>query len=153
VDVPRPLGRPGDRPANDDERACSGVSVGVESSAWPCLDGGSIDFAFAALAFAIRGPSVAEFPVGPRLVLPEKAASERLFVEMLDARLGRLLDAILTEGSASATPGPIDLRAGLAPLAPETGGYWLCLRVRMATGALGGSIEPDAADVMEDMLL
>lgn len=123
VEVPRPVGRPGDRTANDADRVCSGVMVGVERSACPCLEGGCIDFALAALAVARRAPSVAAFPVGPRLALPEKPASERLLVEMLDAKLGRLLCAGLVAISPSVTPGPIDLRAGLVPFVPETGGY------------------------------
>ena len=54
------------------------------------------------------------------------------------------------------TPGPMDFLGALTALAaalPETGGYWLCLRLRIASGALGGSIVPEAPDTDEDILL
>ena len=50
----------------------------------------------------------------------------------------------------------MDFRGALgafAPPLPDIGGYWLCLRFRIATGALGGSIAPDAVDAVEEMLL
>jgi hypothetical protein len=40
VDVPRPLGLPGDLVANKDDLVWSGVIVGVERRAAPCLAGG-----------------------------------------------------------------------------------------------------------------
>lgn len=58
--------------------------------------------------------------------------------------------------SESITPGPIDLRGALAAFAaplPEIGGYALCRRLRIARGALGGSMAPDAPDAVEETLL
>lgn len=55
----------------------------------------------------------------------------------------------------SITPGPIDFRGALGTFAvalPDTGGYWLCRRVREPRGALGGSIAPDAAEVVDEIL-
>ena len=40
-----------------------------------------------------------------------------------------------------------------APPLPDIGGYWLWRRFRIARGALGGSMAPDAADAVEEMLL
>lgn len=50
----------------------------------------------------------------------------------------------------------MDFRGALDALATELeeiGGYWLCRRVRMVSGALGGSIVPDAPEVVDDTLL
>jgi hypothetical protein len=74
----------------------------------------------------------------------------------VDARLGRRFCTGLVY-SESVTPGPIDRRGAFevtfaAPL-PDIGGYWFCRRFRIARGAVGGSIFPDAPDVVEDKLL
>lgn len=47
----------------------------------------------------------------------------------------------------------MDLRCPLPPLFADIGGYWFCLRVRIASGAVGGSILPGIPDDVEDTLL
>lgn len=50
----------------------------------------------------------------------------------------------------------MDLRGALTAFEealPEIGGYWLCRLFLIASGALGGSIAPEAPDVVEDTLL
>lgn len=47
----------------------------------------------------------------------------------------------------------MDLRCPLPPLFADIGGYWFCLRVRIASGALGGSMLPGIADDVEETLL
>ena len=76
VDVPRPLVLPGDL-AYEDILKCSGVIVGVEICASPCLAGGWSDLAFAARAVARRAPSVAWFPDTPMLVRPNPPTSDK----------------------------------------------------------------------------
>jgi hypothetical protein len=54
------------------------------------------------------------------------------------------------------TPGPIDFlgaREAFAVPLPDIGGYALCRRVRMVNGALGGSMAPEAPEVVDEMLL
>ena len=151
VDVPRPLGLPGDL-ANEDVLTCSGVIVEVEICIGPCLAGGCRDLAFAARAVARRAPSVAVLPDPPILVRPDPT-SDKVWVDVVDAILGRRLCDALVVKSESITPGPIDLRGAFEEFVPDMGGYWLCRRVRIARGALGGSTIPEAAEVVEEMLL
>lgn len=47
----------------------------------------------------------------------------------------------------------MDLRWPLPPLFADIGGYWFCLRVRIASGAVGGSILPGILDDVEDTLV
>ncbi len=123
VDVPRPVGRPGDLPANDDDLLCSGVMVGVESCAGPCLVGGWSDLAFAARAVARRAPSAAGFPTPTMLLRPNPPVSDTFWVDVEDARLGRRFCDALAVKSDSMTPGPIDLRGAFAEMLPDIGGY------------------------------
>lgn len=122
VDVPRPLGLPGDL-ANEDVLACSGVIIGVEIYAGPCLAGGWSDLAFAARAVARRAPSVAGFPDPPMLVRPNPPTSDKVWLDVFDAILGRLLCDALVAKSESITPGPIDLRGALDEFVLDMGGY------------------------------
>lgn len=55
--------------------------------------------------------------------------------------------------SGSVPPRPMDLREPLDTLFTDIGGYWLCLRVRIARGADGWSIPPATAETVEGMLL
>ena len=101
-----------------------------------------------------RAPSLYVFPP-PILIRVEAAASERPWRDCDIARLGLRLWVVGFVKSESITPGPIDFRGGfeieLAAALPDTGGYALCLRLRMLMGALGGSIAPDAPVVVDDM--
>jgi hypothetical protein len=72
---------------------------------------------------------------------------------VVEARLGLRLWDVLRDTSGSVPPRPMDLREPLVALFTDIGGYWLCLRVRIATGADGGSIVPEAAEAVEDVLL
>ena len=122
VDVPRPLGLPGDL-AYEDVLACSGVIVGVERCAGPCLAGGWSDLAFAARAVARRAPSVAGFPDPPILVRPNPPTFDKVWVDVLDAILGRRLCDALVVKSESIIPGPIDLRGAFDEFVLDMGGY------------------------------
>lgn len=88
----------------------------------------------------------------------DTAASDKPCADEFEARLGRLRCAttVLVK-SASIEPAPIDLRGPLrGPLAgplPDTGGYWFGRRFRIARGAAGGSMAPDAPDAVEETLL
>lgn len=85
----------------------------------------------------------------------EAAASESPCREWLEAKLGRLLCADLA-WSDSITPGPIDFLGAFAAgfiEFPDIGGYWLVRRVRVPTGAAGGSIIPDTPEAVEEALL
>lgn len=121
VDVPLPLGRPGDLDAKDEDLLWSGVKFAVDTGGG-CLGGGWRDFAFAARAVARRAPSVAMFP-DPAILDRNPPASDRLFAEVLDARLGRRLCDGLDDKSVSVTPCPIDFRAPFPVVVPEMGGY------------------------------
>lgn len=72
---------------------------------------------------------------------------------MLDAKLGLRLWEVLKETSDSVPPKPIDFRCPLPPLFADIGGYWFCLRVRIASGAVGGSMLPETIEDVDDRLL
>lgn len=72
---------------------------------------------------------------------------------MLDAKLGLRLWEVLKETSDSVPPKPIDFRCPLPPLFADIGGYWFCLRVRIASGAVGGSMLPGTIEDVDDRLL
>ena len=57
VELPLPVGRPGDLTAIVEDLLCSGVIMVVER--YPCFDIGCKDLVFAARALANRAPSVA----------------------------------------------------------------------------------------------
>jgi len=134
------------------------VPIGVDDGPWLCRDGGCSDFAFVARAVIRRELSLEKLPdtLNPRLpavisdIFCIDVVEERLVV---DARLGLRLWDVLKDTSGSVPPSPMDLRGPFVALFTDMGGYWLCLRVRMARGADGGSIVPEAAEAVEDMLL
>jgi hypothetical protein len=92
VVVPLPFDFPGDFPANDEDRPCSGVpTFPAAKCVWPCLDGGCKDFVFAARdAVNPLAPSVYVgcTPMFARVEAP--AASANPWDELLVAKLGRL---------------------------------------------------------------
>jgi hypothetical protein len=79
--------------------------------------------AFAARAVASRAPSVAGLPDPPILVRQNPPASDKVWLDVVDAILGRRLCEALAVKSDSITPGPIDLRGALDEFVLDMGGY------------------------------
>lgn len=124
VAVPRPLGLPGERPPNEDERECSGVETGASRCDAPCLIVGCIDLDFAARAEARRAPVSAALAVLFTLDLEVVAESPRLlWREILFTIPGRLLGAPLAARSeVSNIPGPTDFLVPFIAPVPDIGG-------------------------------
>lgn len=109
---------------------------------WLTIGEGCTDFALTLLVVVVKVRAVSA-PISREALVTSLFLSEK--------RLGRRFEELRVTVSASATtPGPIDLRGGLAAaLEPETGGYWLWRRVRTPIVAVEASMEPDVVEMDE----
>jgi hypothetical protein len=118
------------------------VEEPARTFAWLSVGVGCTDFALTLLAVVAKVRVLSE-PISREVLVTSLALSEK--------RLGRRFEELRVSVSPSATtPGPIDLRGGLAEILElETGGYWLCRRVRSPMVAVEASMEPDVVEMDE----